>query len=60
MSLEHVLIVLQIEFVKDKASKEPFPPQEGVAMGVHELGKPVLALHLQRVWLINDRYARAI
>ncbi|KAF2157667.1 PLP-dependent transferase [Myriangium duriaei CBS 260.36] len=27
-----------IEFVKDKETKEPFPLQDGVAMGVHELG----------------------
>ncbi|KAF2222620.1 pyridoxal phosphate-dependent transferase [Elsinoe ampelina] len=26
-----------IEFVKDKQTKEPFSPSEGVAMGVHEL-----------------------
>ena len=28
-----------IEFVKDKNTKETFEPSEGVAMGVHELGK---------------------
>jgi len=27
-----------IEFVADKRTKEPFPPEEAVAMGVHELG----------------------
>lgn len=27
-----------IEFVSDKQTKTPFPPAEGVAMGVHELG----------------------
>jgi acetylornithine/succinyldiaminopimelate/putrescine aminotransferase len=29
----------QIEFVKDKATKQPFDPSEGIAMGVHEKGK---------------------
>jgi adenosylmethionine-8-amino-7-oxononanoate aminotransferase len=27
-----------IEFVKDRSSKEPFDPSEGVAMGIHNLG----------------------
>jgi adenosylmethionine-8-amino-7-oxononanoate aminotransferase len=27
-----------IEFVKDKISREPFDPSEGVAMGIHNLG----------------------
>lgn len=28
-----------IEFVRDKATKEPFDPAMGVAMGIHELGE---------------------
>jgi len=28
-----------IEFVQDKATKTPFNPSQGVAMGIHELGK---------------------
>lgn len=29
---------MKIEFVKDKATKEPFEPQQAVAMRVHEKG----------------------
>lgn len=29
----------QVEFVKDKATKRPFDPTEGIAMGVHEKGE---------------------
>jgi adenosylmethionine-8-amino-7-oxononanoate aminotransferase len=41
-----------IEFVSNKATKEPFAPEEGVAMGVHELGKSMRSIawcmHLPR------------
>lgn len=33
-----------IEFVKDKATQEPFDPAETIAMAIHELGKFSLAL----------------
>ena len=30
-----------VEFVRDKESKKPFDASEGIAMGIHRLGKPV-------------------
>jgi adenosylmethionine-8-amino-7-oxononanoate aminotransferase len=34
----------QIEFVKDKSTKQPFEPSEGVAMGIYEKGSSSLSL----------------
>jgi hypothetical protein len=44
-----MLMIMQIEFVKDKTTKEPFDPKLGLALAIHEKGKGILRVSfLQR------------
>lgn len=45
-----------IEFVTNKAKKEPYDPHEAIAMGVHELGESLTIKPHRFLQLIRDSY----
>lgn len=52
--------ILQIEFVRDKDTKEPFEPSEGIAMGIHGKGVSEHLEMLLKTALTTSRNAIAI
>lgn len=58
-----LLIDDQIEFVKDKATKQPFEPSEGIAIGVQEKGQlslsPYWTFYNSRIGM-EEKYSIAL